>query len=183
MGTLPEVVNELRVMFKGGATPSRLIRYIGERHRGEPGLHSLIQAYFHEAFDVPIVRGVKPLDTHEHFDLRYAFLNGSLLYEMIQRRGQWDRDDEAPGTETWLDGLRARDDHERIRQAQGVPNPNLKRCWSLLTPDEQYYLEMTAASGAGLSERVEILTRLAECLQQRINELEAACAPAIHHDG
>ena len=50
MNTRPEVINELRSLFKEGATPSRLIRHIVERHAGERTFHSLIQAYFHEAF-------------------------------------------------------------------------------------------------------------------------------------
>jgi len=61
MITRREVVNEICSLFKDGATPSRLIRHIAERHEGEKSLHSLIQAYFLQAFGVPIVRGINRL--------------------------------------------------------------------------------------------------------------------------
>ena len=55
-------------MFEGGATPSRLIRHIADRHEGDAGLHSLIQEYFLEAFGVPIVRGLNPNDDYQRRD-------------------------------------------------------------------------------------------------------------------
>src|SRR5437762_17538 len=90
MSTRPEVIGELRSLFKDGATPSRLIRHIVERHNGERTFHSLIQAYFLDAFGVPIVRGLNPADDYQHADLRYAFLNEQLVHEMIQKRSEWD---------------------------------------------------------------------------------------------
>jgi hypothetical protein len=53
MSTRLEVVNELRSLFQDGATPSRLIRHIVERHAGERRYHQLIQDYFREAFGIP----------------------------------------------------------------------------------------------------------------------------------
>jgi hypothetical protein len=181
MNTRPEVIRELRTLFKEGATPSRLIRHIAERHDGERNLHSLIQAYFLDAFGVPIVRGLRPTDDYQHADLRYAFLNEQLLHEMIQERSEWDTQDGARtnGTVSWLDSLNASDDQRRIHQAQAVVLPDLSRCWSQLTPAEQHFIHQSMASANGLNETVKILSRLAECLQQRIVELEAASTIAL----
>jgi len=180
MSTRPEVINELRSLFKDGATPSRLIRHIVGRHAGERTIHSLIQAYFHEAFGIPIVRGLTPVDDYRHADLRYAFLNEQLVHEMTQSRSEWDKG--AAGTSgvgSWLDSLNARNNQQRISQIQTTAIPELSRAWSQLTPKEQYFIQMSMASANGLYETVKILSRLAECLQQRIVELEAASAPAL----
>jgi hypothetical protein len=175
--THTEVINELRSLFEVGATPSRLIRHIVERHAGERAFHSLIQAYFHEAFGIPIVRGLNPIDDYQHADLRYAFLNEQLVHEMIQRRSEWDSG-AADGTKefwSWLDSLTASDDKQRLRSVQSVKLPDLSECWSRLTPDEQHYIQRSLASANGLHETVKILSRLVECLQRRLDEVEAKC--------
>jgi hypothetical protein len=175
MSIRPEVVNELRSLFKGGTTPSRLIRHIVERHEGERSYHALIQAYFLEAFGVPIVRGLNPIDDYQRADLRYAFLNERLVHEMIQRRKEWDT--EAAGTSeagAWLDSLSAGDDEQRLREVQSVKLPDLDNCWPQLTPDERDYIHRSLASARGLYESVKILARLAESLQQQLAELQAS---------
>lgn len=175
MSTRPEVISELRSLFKEGATPSRLIRHVVERHEGERGHHALIQAYFLETFGVPIVRGLSPIDDFQHADLRYAFLNEQLLHEMIQRRRVWDTDvigaSEAGG---WLDTLAAGDDKQRLREVQSVNLPDLNACWPRLTQEERDYIQRSLASARGLHESVKILARLAECLQQQLAELRAS---------
>jgi hypothetical protein len=181
MSTRPEVVNELRSLFKGGTTPSRLIRHIVERHTEERSYHSLIQAYFHEAFGVPIVRGLNPIDDYQHSDLRYAFLNERLVHEMIQRRKDWDPE-AAQTSESggWLASLSAGDDGQRLREVQSVKLPDLGDCWPQLTPDERDYIHRSFASARGLYESVKILSRLAECLQQQLAELQAAPSGSNH---
>jgi len=179
MSTRPEIISELRSLFKEGATPSRLIRHIVERHEGERQFHSLIQAYFLEAFGVPIVRGLSPTDNYHHADLRYAFLNEQLLHEMIERRSEWDSNgDLMNGTDSWLGNLSASDDHQRIRQAQTVMPPELSRCWPEMTPDERNFIHLSMASANGLFETVKILSRFVECLQQKVVELETVSTPA-----
>jgi hypothetical protein len=174
MNTRPEVINELRSLFKEGITPSRLIRQIVERHEGEPSLHALIQSYFLEAFGIPIVRGLNPTDDYQHSDLRYAFLNERLIHEMVQKRSDWDAGFVAGSSETesWLDSLKAADDEQRINQAQAVAIPELSRCWPLLNPKEQSYILRSLATANGLYESVKILARLAESLQQQVAELQ-----------
>jgi hypothetical protein len=175
MSTRPEVVNELRWLFKGGATPSRLIRHIVERHEGERSYHALIQEYFLEAFGIPIVRGLNPIDDYQHADLRYAFLNEWLVHEMIQRRKEWDTElTETSEAGAWLDSLAAGDDKQRFREVQSVNLPDLDVCWPRLAPEERDYIHRSLASARGLYESVKILSRLAECLQQQLIELQAA---------
>jgi hypothetical protein len=57
--------------------------------------------------------------------------------------------------------------------------PELRRIWSQLTPEEQDYIDRSMALANGLYETVKILSRLAECLQQRIVELEAGVVPVL----
>jgi hypothetical protein len=176
MSTRPEVIRELRSLFKEGATPSHLIRHIVERHAGERRYHQLIQDYFREAFGVPIVRGLNPIDDYRHADLRHAFLNEEVVHEIIQRKSEWD-ENAAAGTgrtDSWLDPLNASDDHQRISQLKTTAIPELARIWSQLTPEEQHFIDGSMATANGLYETVKILSRLAECLQQRVVELEAA---------
>jgi hypothetical protein len=63
--TRPEVIEELRSLFRRGATPTRLIRHIVDRHANVPDVGILIQDYFSEAFAVGLLRGLRkgnPLD-------------------------------------------------------------------------------------------------------------------------
>lgn len=174
MEASPDVIAELRCMFKEGATPSRLIRHVVERHDGEGHLFSLIQSCFREAFGIPIVRGLSPVDDYQHADLRYAFLNQQLLHEMIEKRGEWDNDD----SESWLDSLTATDDDQRINQVRNVVPGELSRFWTQMTPKEREYIQVMFASSHGMSETIKIMSRLLESLQQQVNELQVTPAGA-----
>lgn len=175
--TRPEVVCELRSLFKEGATPSRLIRHIAERHSGEARLHLLTHLYFQEAFGIPIVRDLNPIDAYQQADLRYAFLNEQLIQEMVQKREEWDAANGLASGEraSWLDTLTASDHQQRLNRIQATAIPELSRCWPQLTADEQHYIQRSLATANGLYETVKILSRLVECLQQRLIEEEAKC--------
>jgi hypothetical protein len=181
MRTRPQVINELRLLFRDGATPSRLIRLVVERHPEEARFHQLIQDYFREGFGIPIVRGLNPIDDYRQADLRYAFLNEQLVHEMLEKRSEWDSAEGAimSTTGSWLDSLTVSGDQQRISQVKAVPIPELRRVWSQMTPEEQDFIDKSMASANGLYETVKILSRLAECLQQRVVELEAASMPAL----
>ena len=111
-------------------------------------------------------------------------MNEQLLHEMIQRRSEWDSCSNAVtnGTGSWLDALHASDDQERNRQRQETVIPELSRCWAGLTPIEQHFIHRSMASANGLHETVKILSRLAECLQQKIVELEGASTAAAEQN-
>ena len=92
MSIQASVIQELRSLFKDGATPSRLIQHIVSRHPQERNWHGLIQAYFREGFGVSIVRGLPPAENYADINLRYAYLNEDLLHEMVHMRSSWDQD-------------------------------------------------------------------------------------------
>jgi hypothetical protein len=174
MSARADVIRELQAMFKEGATPSRLIRHIADRHEGDAGLHALIQEYFLEAFSVPIVRGLNPRDDYRATDQHLAFLNELLLNEIVAKRSEWDseRVSAIDGDASWLSTLSARSDDERLVAAQTRIEPELVQSWDQLLPKEQQFIQRTIAGANGLYETVKILARLAECLQGRIVELE-----------
>ena len=63
---------------------------------------------------------------------------------------------------------------------QATAIPELSRCWSLLTPKEQLFIQRSLATANGLYETVKILSRLAECLQQQLAELQVAPSGSNH---
>lgn len=181
MTVRPEVIDELRSLFKEGATPSRLMRQIAERHADEPDQYGLIQEYFLEAFAVPIVRGLKPQDDFRNTGMQYAFLNHHLLHELAVRRSEWDAEHDRDSQ--WLDGAAVTDHETRVSSLERPALPELRRIWSDLTADERAAVLRASATSAGHLETVKLLARLAERLQSRVNELEAAVEPALaaHH--
>ncbi len=141
MAIKASVIEELRSMFKEGATPSRLIQHIVARHPNEErNWHGLIQAYFREGFCVPIIRGLNPAETYGDVDLRYAYLNEDVLHEMVQTRSMWDHDLTKPEERlpSWLDSLVATSPLDRLHQAPQLgPPPDLRESWSRLSDPER----------------------------------------------
>ncbi len=179
MTTRPEVVEELRGLFREGATPSHLIRRIAAHHEGDADLHQWIQLYFLEAFGVPIVRGLAPGDDYQHADLRYAHLSRQLLHEMVQRQPAWNANPQAGDCPraSWLAGLPStlfQDTSEAT--ATAIP-AELRSGWDALSECEQASLQTLIASGRRAHETAVILAQLAEALQQRLAELEASLEP------
>jgi hypothetical protein len=170
MSIRPEVQEELRQLFRHGATPSRLIQHLAARHRGDDHLHYLIQVYFLETFGVPIVRSLDPQDNYRDVGMKYHFLNNDVLYEMLQAKGTWNQDATEP---SWFDPLKATTHDEQLRAVSQQPYFELARVWDKLDDRERAAIQRVLANFIGLSERVSILARLAERLQQRVNELEA----------
>src|SRR5579872_2983377 len=112
----PVVVSELRLLFQQGATPSRLIQHILERHAGEEHLQFFVQDYFREAFGVDIVRGVTPFDKDRYDALDYAFLNNDVLAEMIEKQAGWNpQANHAEGEPRgWLAGLTTKSIYQHL---------------------------------------------------------------------
>jgi hypothetical protein len=158
------------LLFRQGATPSRLIQLIAARHRGENSLHGLIQLYFLETFGVPIVRNLNPLDDYQSIGLKYAFLNDDVLHWMIEFRSTWDQGSSEP---SWLDSLTATSIDDRLRSAKQHVPVGLEKSWDKLDEKERFVIQRLVSTSNGHYEQVRILARLAERLQQRINELEA----------
>lgn len=174
MTTNESVVQELREMFRCGATPSRLLRHIVDRHPNEDSWHALIQDYFLEAFNVGIVRGLQVKDDYSHCDLRHFFLNKDVLHEMIQTAEQWTTcASTCGGSEAnWFDRLDATTYEERIKEFETTPRNELSASWNNLTNDEREAINRVLAESKRKRESIDILAHLAERLQQRIRELE-----------
>lgn len=175
MNIQPSVIEELRSMFKEGATPSRLIQHIVARHPKEGNWHGLIQDYFREGFGVPIIRGLSPMETYSDIDLRYAYLNEDVLHEMVQSRTIWDRQSNGAEDEpsSWLDSLEATSALDRLREAErmGTP-PDFSESRGGPKENERSGIVLANANYKGRTEMVHILARLVERLQQRIVALE-----------
>src|SRR5262245_27722747 len=116
MAVNPEVIAELRSLFKVGATPSRLIQHILLRPPDEPNWFSLVQDYFGQAFSAPLVQISKQRPAPDSGDLSQAFLNIHLIHQILERRSDWDRNNgTAAAVDTpWFQPLTATDEVELI---------------------------------------------------------------------
>lgn len=178
MDTDPKVISELRRMFREGATPSRLVQHIVERvsHDGSRHPRSLIMHYFGEAFANVLIR-LPFREDYSTDDLQYSHLNQRLLHEMVGRRSEWDQEN-TDGPEYWLDDLDARDCAEHNAAAEVEAIDELSGCVGSLDDAARKYIQRISGNTNWLYEQTRILARLAERLQQRINELEQAAGHA-----
>ncbi len=151
----PCVIAELRDLFRGGATPSRLVRHILARHDGEPQLDRLVRAYFREAFGVPMFRASADLLTLPAEQLPFAGVSADTIHQIIARRAEWD----TGGESSWMDTLTATDEGQLL--GGSVPEHS---------PESVRRLTATARH---LHEQVAILSRLVEQLQGQVVTLES----------
>jgi hypothetical protein len=160
----PHVIAELRALFKSGATPSRLVRHILARHGLAHGRQtdSIVRFYFVEAFGF-LLRPSASLLNQSADEMPFAGHNGHVLHQIVERRAIWD-DDPAHDAE-WLGPLTATDTGTLRQQASAVTTTSAKESPELLRSSARY-----------LSEQVAILSRLVECLQQQVIDLEARVA-------
>lgn len=155
----PLIVNELRALFKAGATPSALIRHTANCHAGEAKLDVLVRAYFREAFHVPMLR-VGPEQVRQIADGgSLPILNVTVLPRMIQARKEWDTD----SSSSWMNGV------EEASSA-GVDLqtiPELAGSWDRLDDEAKQFIQRTIGTSRALHEHVNTLAVLAEQLQQQ----------------
>jgi hypothetical protein len=174
----PQVVAELRDLFRKGATPSRLIRHIIHRHAGQSGVDVLVRAYFREAFGVPMLRFDLGALEREPEDLVLATLNAQVIPRMLATRPEWDtlpaRDD-ASGL-NWAQSLVPTDEAELIQRANPSSVPELARSWDRMDRETQNYIKRLVGNGQALHEKLLMLAQLAEQLQQQVMELEQRSA-------
>jgi hypothetical protein len=166
----PLVVDELRSLFKLGATPSALIRRIAERHAGEPKLDVLVRAYFREAFHVPMVRigteQVKQIAEGGSLPVLIA----AILHRMVQTRAEWDRpesrDDSSDGC--WLDAVMATDEAATTMSPDPKQIPELAGSWDRMDDEAKEFIKRLIGNSHSLHEKVDVIATLAERLQQRV---------------
>lgn len=129
-----------------------------------------------KAFCLPVVRKLKPNDVYPRdADLRYAFLNKLMIPDIIHERQHWDcaKETNSESAKCWLDGLPSANSEMAKESVRMARCPGLsEESWARLTPVEQESLRVLMASSQVLSERVEILSKLAEQLQEQVEELE-----------
>jgi hypothetical protein len=64
----------------------------------------------------------------------------------------------------------ATDEGELIERAEPAALAEFSGCWGQLGEDARKYIKRLFGNANALYERVKILARLAECLQQQLNE-------------
>lgn len=157
---------ELRTLFKGGATPSAVVRRIAERYAGEPRLDAIVRQYFRVTFDVPVARiGPEMVEAILDGDGVPA-LNRSLLHRMIEARPAWDA--EVERSESWMDGLTATSPVSLVANADPQTIPQLAGSWDRMDDGAKAYICRILGNSDELYEQVNALAVLAERLQQQI---------------
>jgi hypothetical protein len=166
----PLVVNELRALFKSGATPSALIRRIADRHSGEPKLDALVRAYFREAFHVPMIR-VGPEQVKQIAEGGgLAILNVTVLPRMIQTRWEWDVQDGSGGQpdDCWLDAVATTDEAALVAAADPELIPELAGSWDRMDDEAKQFIKRIIGNSHSSHEKVNALATLAERVQQQV---------------
>lgn len=169
-----QLIEDLGIRLKDGASPSGLIRYVlsvlGDAV-SYVDLGDVLQAAFH----LPVVRLSRSSVAPER-DHKGVILNKTLLLEIVQRRSDWDASDSPSMKSSWMDSLALRSPQEIGKEVRSSPFPELTNTsWSALSPEERESLCVQHISGIVNSQRLEVLSRLVERLQEKVNELE-------HHD-
>src|SRR5580698_658811 len=101
----PIIINEIKAMFKAGATPSRLMRHIIANREPQilPWTDKLIRAYFREAFRIPMFRLSAGLLADGPEGLVVAHINRNVIHQMIVNRSEWDKESaDSPASSTWM---------------------------------------------------------------------------------
>lgn len=173
-----EIIQELRSLFKKGATPSRMVRYVVQRFPDQQVDIWTICEYLEKAFCLPMVRLIRPgVDLSS--DLRLcAAINRNLIPEIISLQADWDKSDDPDFlSDSWFDGLNSTTPHEAKNLASETRNYIVSETtWAALSEDEKESLRLQSAGTHTLMERVKILATLAERLQHQVEELEQRLA-------
>jgi hypothetical protein len=168
----PQIVAELRAMFLNGSTPSRLVRYIASRHEGDPDWPTYVESYFTEAFSVTLLMDHYPTPV-ELDGIDISDLDGDLLRDMVGRQAAWRESVSHPAGSAWCDGLSVSpDDLTMNQQIRPESHPALTDSWASMTPRAREFVRQAMVNSQGYYERMQVLVRLVERLQEQINELE-----------
>jgi hypothetical protein len=166
-----QLIEELRILLKDGATPSALIQSIHARI-GNTVSYGDLCGILEDAFHLSMVR-LSPDSVVPNKDYRGVILNKTLLVEIVQRRSNWDtsHSHELPVKSSWMDGLTLEKPEEVGNKVRSARYPGLSETsWSALSPEVQEALYVQLASSIVISQRVEVLSKLAERLQEKLNE-------------
>ena len=168
------IIRELRILFKQGATPSRLLRHILRRLPGEAVTAWVLRDYLEQAFCLSTVR-LQPGIDYSHDHPCFVALNRTLIPEVIQHRHEWDVEPDVSDDSMacWFDGLISTPPDGARDAADLTTHPNLSDdTWANLSPDEQDALRLQLAGIQTTAERVTLLVHLVERLQQQVEAME-----------
>ena len=148
-------------------------------------MDELVRLYFREAFRLPMLRVDLGDLERDPRTLPLAKINRDVPHRMVQTRSEWDqpvpteheRSSEAP----WMESLVATEGSRLIQQTDPTQIPVLARSWDRMDPETQRYVRQVLGNAQGLYERLLVLERLAEQLQQQVLELEAHVDPGPPH--
>ena len=163
-----ELINELREKFLEGATPSALINLVRQRvpYR-PPGFEQM--DIIEEAFFIPLVAQFGLSKAGPITEDHGRVLNKVLLPEMLLHSLEWNETGDA-----WFTGAKISDPAEIRDRLDRETYPGLSETtWNNLSTDERDALLGQLAHGEVMSQRTEVLARLCERLQRRIDKLEA----------
>ena len=166
----PNMISELRNLFKAGATPSRLVRLIVDRHGRDSQIDRLIREYFREAFCLPMFRASASLLTIPSERLPFAGINARTIHQIVERRAEWDQNANAGAT--WMDSLVATDEMVLLERASPEQSEEFATVWDQLEDSAKQYLKRLIGGTQYLSEKVDILSRLVEQLQAQVVAIE-----------
>jgi hypothetical protein len=169
MAINPELVRELRQRFIDGATPSRLMAIIAERHNEVDRLPLLIKDYFREAFGIPLLRNVPP-NTRPAPGASADHFSRDVLPEIVQRIDEWNVTDLAS---SWLNGLKTTSQQDHAERLQEARFEELDRVWETLDERERRFIVRKIAQKDQYWEIVKILAALAERLQEQVIEQQS----------
>jgi hypothetical protein len=165
----PLVVNELRALFRAGATPSAIIRRVAERHPFDPNLDGLVRAYFREAFHVPMIRVGPEQVQHVAQGGQLAGLNAAVVPQMLQARSRWDQSggSRGPGQDCWMDAVAPSDEAARSVASHPERIPELAGSWDRMDETARQFVTRLIGNAHALNETVHALAALAEQIQHR----------------
>lgn len=159
------LVRELRSLFKGGATPSALIRRIADRHSDDPHIDVLVRDYFREAFQVPMLRIGPEQVAAIAAGASLPVLNTTVVPRMIQTRPEWD-----DAGECWLDGTAVHDETELVVTADPQHIPELAGSWDRLDDGAKQFIRRIIGNARSAGEKLDALAVLTERLQSKLAE-------------
>jgi hypothetical protein len=175
-----QLIEDLRIRLLDGATPSRLIQQILVA-MGDAISYAELCDLLQRAFQLPVAR-ISPSSLGPQHDHRGVVLNKTILPEIVQRRAEWDaaRPHGYAVEQSWMDGLSLPTPEAIGNEVRAAPIPGLSLAsWGVLTPEEQDILHGNLTSALVFSQRIEVLSRLVERLQEKICELETSTIPSI----
>ena len=184
MDTIPDpiVINEMRALFKAGATPTRLMRHILAHHEPQilPWTDKLIRAYFREAFRIPMFRLSAGLLAEGQKGLIIAHINRNVIHQMIVNGSEWDKENaNAPTGSSWMDSLTATDESQMVEQSHPELWKELGGSWDKLDDSARKCIKRLIGNFQTQNEKVEILATLAEQLQQQVIALENEASSSV----